>query len=39
MYNRKLTEALANGVDPATLTVTEAEVEAELPKFELRARQ
>jgi hypothetical protein len=37
-YNKKLTAALANGDDTRTLAVTDAEVEAELPKFERRAR-
>lgn len=39
VYNRKLTAALANGADTSTLTVTDAEIEAELPKFARRATQ
>lgn len=38
-YNRKLGMALANGDDPALLTVSDAEIKAEVPKFERRARQ
>lgn len=37
-YNRKLGAALVNGDDPALLTVTDEEIEAELPRFERRAR-